>query len=74
MQRERLDLLQTTEQSFDELIATNLKAPFFLTQLAARYMVDLKGELGPEYRPKIITISSVSAYAARTLDTCLSAR
>jgi len=64
--RERLDLLQTTEQSFDELIATNLKAPFFLTQLAARYMVDLGGQLGAEYRPKIITISSVSAYAAST--------
>jgi 3-oxoacyl-[acyl-carrier protein] reductase len=64
--RERLDLLQTTEQSFDEVIATNLKAPFFLTQLAARYMVGLKGQLGPEYRPKIITISSVSAYAAST--------
>jgi 3-oxoacyl-[acyl-carrier protein] reductase len=64
--RERLDLLRTSEQSFDELIATNLKAPFFLTQLAARYMVDLKACLGAEYRPKIVTISSVSAYAAST--------
>jgi NAD(P)-dependent dehydrogenase (short-subunit alcohol dehydrogenase family) len=64
--RERLDLLRTTEQSFDEVIATNLKAPFFLTQLAARYMVDLKGRFGTEYCPKIITISSVSAYTAST--------
>lgn len=62
--RERRDLLETSEASFDELIGVNLKAPFFLTQRAARWMIELKGSLGPEYRPKIVTISSVSAYAA----------
>ena len=62
--QERVDLLETAEASFDELLATNLKAPFFLTQLAARWMLGLKQELGPEYQPKIVTISSVSAYTA----------
>src|SRR5437762_14176676 len=33
--RERRDLLETTEESFDELIAINLKGPHFLTQEAA---------------------------------------
>lgn len=64
--RERVDLLSTTEASFDEVLATNLKAPFFLTQLAARYMVERCEALGAGYHPKIITISSVSAYAAST--------
>src|SRR5437867_1609085 len=36
--RERRDLLEATEESFDELIATNLKGPHFLTQEAARWM------------------------------------
>ena len=34
--RERRDLLEATEESFDELIATNLKGPHFLTQQAAQ--------------------------------------
>ncbi|HVW83308.1 MAG TPA: SDR family NAD(P)-dependent oxidoreductase, partial [Bryobacteraceae bacterium] len=36
--RERRDVLEATEESFDELVATNLKGPHFLTQLAARWM------------------------------------
>lgn len=37
--RQRVDLLQTTEASYDEVMAVNLKGPFFLTQLVARAMV-----------------------------------
>jgi 3-oxoacyl-[acyl-carrier protein] reductase len=62
--RERLDLLSATEQSFDELIAVNLKAPFFLTQAVARWMIELRKQYGAEYRPKIVTITSISAYTA----------
>jgi 3-oxoacyl-[acyl-carrier protein] reductase len=62
--RERLDLLDATEASFDELLAVNLKGPFFLTQSASRWMLQLKESLGNEYRPKIVTISSISAYTA----------
>jgi 3-oxoacyl-[acyl-carrier protein] reductase len=55
--RERRDLLDATEESFDELIATNLKGPHFLTQQAARWMAD-KGE------GRIVFITSISAYTA----------
>ena len=56
-QRERADLLDATEQSFDELIGTNLKGPHFLTQLAARWMLE-RGS------GRIVFITSVSSYAA----------
>lgn len=65
--RVRADLLETTEESFDRLLATNAKGPFFLTQAAARWMVEqvtAPGRPATAPRPKIVTISSVSAYAA----------
>ena len=37
--RERRDILESSEESFDELIGINLKGPHFLTQLAARWML-----------------------------------
>jgi NAD(P)-dependent dehydrogenase (short-subunit alcohol dehydrogenase family) len=55
--RERRDILEATEESFDELIATNLKGPHFLTQLAARWMTER--ETG-----RIIFVTSISAYTA----------
>lgn len=55
--RERLDILEATEQSFDEMIQTNLKGPHFLTQLAARWMLE-RG------RGRIVFISSISAFTA----------
>jgi NAD(P)-dependent dehydrogenase (short-subunit alcohol dehydrogenase family) len=66
----RADLLEATEESFDRLIAVNLKGPYFLTQRVARRMVEQRageirgtgGLLIPA--PKIINITSVSAYAA----------
>jgi 3-oxoacyl-[acyl-carrier protein] reductase len=55
--RERRDLLEATEESFDELIATNLKGPHFLTQHAARWMAE-RGE------GRIAFVTSISAYTA----------
>ena len=55
--RERRDLLEATEESFDELIAANLKGPHFLTQLAARWMA----EAGDG---RIVFVTSISAYTA----------
>lgn len=55
--RERRDVLDATEESFDELIATNLKGPHFLTQLAARWMEE-RGE------GRIVFVTSISSYAA----------
>ncbi len=55
--RERRDLLEATEESFDELIATNLKGPHFLTQTAARWMAS-------EGAGRIVFITSISSYTA----------
>ena len=61
----RADLLETTEASYDRLMSVNAKGPFFLTQLAARWMIELAGAR-PMNAPKakIITVSSISAYTA----------
>ena len=40
--RERRDVMDATEDSFDELIATNLKGPHFLTREAARWMLEAR--------------------------------
>src|SRR5439155_7459595 len=42
----RADILESTEESFDRLIGINVKGPYFLTQLAARWMVDQVKERG----------------------------
>jgi NAD(P)-dependent dehydrogenase (short-subunit alcohol dehydrogenase family) len=55
--RERRDLLDATEESFDELIATNLKGPHFLTQQAARWMAERGAG-------RIVFVTSISAYTA----------
>jgi 3-oxoacyl-[acyl-carrier protein] reductase len=63
----RADLLEAGEESFDRLIAINVKGPYFLTQLVAKWMIQQCGPVGvasADYRPKIVTISSVSAYTA----------
>jgi 3-oxoacyl-[acyl-carrier protein] reductase len=62
----RADLLEASEESFDRLIGINLKGPYFLTQLVARQMIEqvrsgAASAFGP---PRIVTISSVSVYAA----------
>jgi 3-oxoacyl-[acyl-carrier protein] reductase len=61
----RVDLLEASEASFDRLIDINLKGPYFLTQAAARWMIEQKGSarIG-DYKPAIVNITSVSAYAA----------
>lgn len=56
--RERRDILDATEESFDELISTNLKGPYFLTQLVARHMRDAKIE------GRVVFVTSISAYTA----------
>ncbi len=61
--RQRVDVLEVTEASYDEVMAVNLKGPFFLAQRVARVMIELLGA-GVIDRPKIINIGSVSAYAS----------
>ncbi len=63
--RVRKDILETTEESFDFVVGINLKGTFFLSQLAANIMIDeVKTIEG--IRPKIINISSNSAYTSST--------
>jgi len=60
--KERRDVLDSTEESFDELIATNLKGPHFLTREAARWMAGAHTE-SQTTAGRIIFITSISAYA-----------
>jgi 3-oxoacyl-[acyl-carrier protein] reductase len=61
--RERKDLLEATEESFIELIDTNLKGPYFLTQSVARWMIAQQNET-EHFQGCIINISSISAVVA----------
>jgi 3-oxoacyl-[acyl-carrier protein] reductase len=56
----RKDILEATEESWDKVIATNLKGPFFLSQLISNLMIQRKDLI----RPCIINISSLSATVA----------
>lgn len=67
--RIRADLLDASEESFDELVRTNLKGPFLLTQSVAKRMLAAVATPSPggrptDRRPKIIFISSISSYTA----------
>ena len=60
----RADLLEATEESFDRLIAINLKGPYFLTQAVANYWIaGLQYLPAGRAKPRVINISSLSAYA-----------
>jgi len=59
----RADLLDTGTQSFDDLITTNLKGPFFLTQAVAKTMIANRDKFG-DVLPTITYVSSISAYTA----------
>ena len=57
----RKDLLEADEESFDRVVATNLKGPYFLTQLCANWMVEQIGEDAASFEPCVVNISSISA-------------
>ncbi len=63
----RADILEGGEESFDRMVNINLKGPYFLTQLVARRMIEAR-KTGTQLvsPPKIVTITSVSTYAAST--------
>ena len=62
----RMDILETTEESYDRVMAINLKGPYFLTQSIANWMIKLKQGLDNAYHPYIINISSISSFTAST--------
>lgn len=59
----RKDILETDENDFDYCLDSNLKGCYFMTQTAAKEMIKAKEKLG-DYAPRIINISSISAYTA----------
>jgi 3-oxoacyl-[acyl-carrier protein] reductase len=63
--RVRADILNATAESFDELMAVNLRGPYFLTQQAAQRMIAI-GIQEPEFRGCIINVGSISATVAST--------
>jgi NAD(P)-dependent dehydrogenase (short-subunit alcohol dehydrogenase family) len=61
--RVRADLLDATEESFEELMRTNLHGPYFLTQMLARDIVSRR-TTDPAFRAAIVFVTSVSAELA----------
>ncbi len=57
--RERNDILVATEESFAEVLDTNLRGPYFLTQAAANLMLAAGGG-------RIVFVTSISSYTAST--------
>jgi 3-oxoacyl-[acyl-carrier protein] reductase len=58
----RVDLLDATEESFDRVIGINLKGPYFLSQLAAKWLIEQR-KSDPARPLSIVNMSSISAYA-----------
>ena len=61
--RQRKDVLETTLESFEEVIGVNLTGAYFLTQQAAKWMIDQQTN-DQTFWGTIINISSISATVA----------
>lgn len=59
----RLDILETTEESFERLVNINTKGTFFMCQLFANYMISKLGKT-EDYTPRIVNVSSNSSYTS----------
>ena len=61
--RVRADILEATEESFEELIRVNLQGPYFLTQAVANWMIEQRS-VDPGFAGVIVNVSSISAVVA----------
>ncbi len=61
----RKDMLEATEDGLDLVLAVNLKGPFLLTQSLAKQMI-AERRADPEYRGRIVNVTSISAVVATT--------
>ena len=57
--RERNDILEASEESFEEVLSTNLRGPYFLTQDAVKLMLSSRSG-------RIVFVTSISSYTAST--------
>jgi len=62
--RIRADITDATEEIFDEVIGINLKGPYFLSQLAARYWLANPGQCRLKGGYKLLFVTSISANTA----------
>jgi len=63
--KKRMDILETTEESYDFVMNINLKGTFFFTQEVANLMIKELDKI-EGINPRIINISSMSAYTSST--------
>ncbi len=63
--RVRMDMLEISVESMHEVLEVNTIGPYFLTQLVAKEMIELKRQ-GKIEHPKIVNIGSMSAYTSST--------
>jgi NAD(P)-dependent dehydrogenase (short-subunit alcohol dehydrogenase family) len=61
--RVRGDLLEATEESFEDLVRANLQGPYFLTQAIARDQVERR-RADPSFAASIVFVTSISAEMA----------
>jgi len=61
--RVRADILEASEESFDEVCRTNLQGPYFLTQAIARQQL-ARRTADSTFRAVIVFVTSISAEAA----------
>src|SRR5438046_2320556 len=61
--RVRADLLDATEESFEDLLRVNLQGPYFLTQAIARHQMEAR-RADPSFTASIVFVTSVSAQMA----------
>jgi 3-oxoacyl-[acyl-carrier protein] reductase len=62
---QRADLLDMSPESYDRVLATNLRGPFFLTQRIAGWMAGAK-KAHPDRQPCIVFITSISSVTSST--------
>jgi 3-oxoacyl-[acyl-carrier protein] reductase len=62
--KSRADIVDATEESFEEIIGTNLQGPYFLTQLVARHWISSPAAAINGLGRKIVFITSISADTA----------
>ncbi|MEM7534959.1 MAG: 3-ketoacyl-ACP reductase [Chloroflexota bacterium] len=69
--RQRMDMLEMTEESYDEVMTANLKGPFFLSQRVAKVMI---AQEPASVAPAIINTGSINAFTSSTsrAEYCLS--
>ncbi|MGB0419364.1 MAG: 3-ketoacyl-ACP reductase [Opitutales bacterium] len=59
--KERKDILEASEASFDYVVDTNVKGPYFLSQAAANWMIEQKDAADADAFYAIINVGSISA-------------